>query len=435
MRKLLAIFFGMAMVMGFMASPAAAQSVVGFDWDGDNAVDATGCLDPVCCVGNPQTVGVYYTGGDAALFGVTVDVCVNTAELVIVGGVAGITNYDTANGGTWDPAFSSKTDLGGGCYQIAVGDLACQAGPDIKVADIVVECTGTVATPSTITSTPVAYIEGAACPGAPVAGAAGQIDVTICLCPCFTDSDADGILNDGNYSCTQDDNPCTGGQTANCDDNCLYTPNPDQSDADSDSVGDLCDNCPFENNTTQTDTDSDTVGDACDNCPDDVNSYQEDTDSDGTGNVCDVCTDTDMDGYGNPGFPPNTCEQDNCPSTPNGSGAGTCVQTSGFIVYATNSALLDSCTDNGTCGAGETCQMEQGDINLNGIGDACECYADCDNNTKVDIFDLLIMKNEYNRTDCAVIPCDADLNDDGKADIFDLLIMKNQYNRTGCPVQ
>jgi len=121
---------------------------------------------------------------------------------------------------------------------------------------------------------------------------------------------------------------------------------------------------------------------------------------------------------------------DNCPYMPNGPNYGTCVMTNGNIVYASNSALLEPCSDNSTC----TCQMEQGDINGNGIGDVCECYADIKGDGKVNSSDLLIMKLDYNRKDCYVNPCNADCNDDGKVNSYDFLIMKSQYNRSGCPV-
>ncbi|MCK4224735.1 MAG: choice-of-anchor J domain-containing protein [candidate division Zixibacteria bacterium] len=69
------------------------------------------------------------------------------------------------------------------------------------------------------------------------------------------------------------------------------------------------------------DTDGDGYGDpwhpenTCpdDNCPYIYNPDQADADNDSIGDSCDVCTDTDGDGYGNPGFPANTCDIDNCP--------------------------------------------------------------------------------------------------------------------------
>ena len=50
-----------------------------------------------------------------------------------------------------------------------------------------------------------------------------------------------------------------------CQDNCQFTSNYHQEDADSDRVGDVCDNCPNVTNTDQVDTDGDGFGDACDN--------------------------------------------------------------------------------------------------------------------------------------------------------------------------
>ena len=43
-----------------------------------------------------------------------------------------------------------------------------------------------------------------------------------------------------------------------------------------------------------------------------------DHDEDGVGTPVDTCTDTDGDGFGNPGFPVNTCPDDNCPDDSNG---------------------------------------------------------------------------------------------------------------------
>jgi N-acetylneuraminic acid mutarotase len=133
-------------------------------------------------------------------------------------------------------------------------------------------------------------------------------------------------------------------QTDEALDNCPLYPNPTQSDVDSDSHGDPCDNCVTVANTDQADTDHDGpgngTGDACDsctdtdgdgfgnpgfpastcpvdNCPDVANPSQQDSDGDGIGDACDPCTDTDGDGFGNPGYPLNTCPLDNCPVVAN----------------------------------------------------------------------------------------------------------------------
>ena len=143
------------------------------------------------------------------------------------------------------------------------------------------------------------------------------------VCDACTDTDGDGFGNPG-----YPDNTCP-------DDNCLDVSNPAQSDHDNDGLGDACDectdsdgdgygdpgypvntcpedNCPDIANPDQTDSDGDGIGDACDNCSV-FNPDQEDYDYDGIGDSCDTCTDIDGDGYGNPGFPFNTCDIDNCP--------------------------------------------------------------------------------------------------------------------------
>ena len=129
-------------------------------------------------------------------------------------------------------------------------------------------------------------------------------------------------------------------------DNCPNVPNADQADTDGDGAGDACDvcpghddhtdhdgdrvpdgcdNCPQSYNPTQADWNANGVGDACedsdgdgimdatDNCKSVPNHLQEDRDNDSIGDACDPCTDTDGDGFGDPGLAANTCPDDNCP--------------------------------------------------------------------------------------------------------------------------
>ena len=120
---------------------------------------------------------------------------------------------------------------------------------------------------------------------------------------CDPDKDNDGICDPGKS-----------GPSCSGSDECPYDPD---NDIDEDTFCGDVDNCPKITNPDQTDTDTDGRGDVCDNCPVDYNPGQEDEDADGTGDVCDNCTDTDGDGYGNPGFPANTCAEDNCPENYN----------------------------------------------------------------------------------------------------------------------
>ncbi|MCU0224991.1 MAG: FG-GAP-like repeat-containing protein [Acidobacteria bacterium] len=215
-------------------------------------------------------------------------------------------------------------------------------------------------------------------------------------CDVCTDTDGDGYGDPGYpvNTCEQD--------------NCPALPNPEQADADRDDTGDACDacidtdrdgfgdpgfpgdSCPDDNcwghaNPGQEDGDADGIGNVCDNCPTNANPNQEDFDHDGAGDLCDLCTDTDGDGYGNPGFPRSICPGDNCPDVPSADRTDTDRDGSGDV--------CDDCTDQDLDGFGmppaqlQTCQLDncyraynpgQEDADTDGSGDVCDKCTDTD---------------------------------------------------------
>ena len=193
--------------------------------------------------------------------------------------------------------------------------------------------------------------------------------------------------------------------TANRD--LMYAYNTDNVDYDGDGILNDNDNCPNDANPDQEDSDGDEIGDVCDNCPNNANANQEDTDSDYLGDVCDECTDTDKDGYGNPGFLLNTCPEDNCPTTAN-----------------------PNQEDN---------YPPQG----NGIGDACDCEANFDCDQDVDANDVTAFltdfgRSQYNRPCTNQDQCKGDFSCDGDVDATDVTKFledfgRSQYNNS-CPV-
>ncbi|MCI0632037.1 MAG: dockerin type I domain-containing protein [Phycisphaerales bacterium] len=121
-----------------------------------------------------------------------------------------------------------------------------------------------------------------------------------------------------------------------------------------------------------------------------------DADNDGSFDSCDSCTDTDGDGWGNPGFPANTCTSDNCPDVFN---------------------------------------KDQLDTDGNGIGDACEagppCPADIspqpDGDGLVNVGDLLAVIANWGGGAGNI----ADVNVDGAVDVLDLLAVIGAWGT--CP--
>jgi hypothetical protein len=144
---------------------------------------------------------------------------------------------------------------------------------------------------------------------------------------CDNDMDGDSVPQDGDGSGTPGDNPCASGQTINCDDNCPSVYNPGQLNSDFDDLGDVCDNCPTMSNQDQADADAD-----------------------GAGDVCDECTDSDGDGFGDPGFPWNTCPEDNCPSVYNPD-----------QIDSNGDGVGDSCTFSAQTPAGDSVSIDLGE--------------------------------------------------------------------------
>ena len=209
------------------------------------------------------------------------------------------------------------------------------------------------------------------------------------------DDDNDGVADDGDDSGSGDDNPCETGASSDCDDNCPFTENSDQTDLDGDGLGDLCED----------DDDNDGVLDGVDNCPRVVNPAQENNDGDDQGDVCDDDDDNDGvldDGDGSGAEGDGRCAggatqacDDNCPMTANSDQADNEGDAKGDICDPDddNDGVLDDGNQSGiegdyTCFGGDNkncddnCPMTangaQANLDDDALGDHCDDDQDGD---------------------------------------------------------
>jgi len=300
---------------------------------------------------------------------------------------AGITTDRDGNPRRTEDIYTPDTGLGTspivdmGAYELVDGD-------GDTVPDIIDNC---VLVPNTNQIDSDGDGAGDACDECP--SDPNKIVPGICGCGVpDVDSDGDGVMD--------------------CVDNCPAVPNPSQTNTDGDALGDACDPCPLDPNN---DIDGDGVCGDVDNCPTVANAGQEDADIDGIGDACDTCTDTDGDGYGNPGFPANTCATDNCPTVANadqadadGDGLGdacdTCTDIDGDGFgdpgFPANTCATDNCP--------AIANPSQADADNDGIGDACDNCTDTDGDG--------YRNPGFPGTGCIIDNCPAIANDQTDAD-------------------
>jgi hypothetical protein len=259
----------------------------------------------------------------------------------------------------------------------------------------------------------------------------------------FDNIDGDGVPDEGFPDA------CSGGATADCNDNCDRTHNPLQGDDDGDGVGDLCDNCPAEARTPSDLTDGTCTAGVCDgsgvSCTTDAdcppycdtgtgkcdggtidgadfcsfdfecsppvvdqfdNPAQDDGDQDGVGDACDF-DDADRDGNNNSVDPcPDVWGTGGLPSgeicsTLTAAGAGiTCDTVAGLCDPATGCSQKTGPCDTGT---GQCLFGDETNPNYN----SCASDLDCSSACAAD-------------SDCE---CDFDRDDDGVLDRDDNCVL------------
>jgi hypothetical protein len=101
-----------------------------------------------------------------------------------------------------------------------------------------------------------------------------------------------------------------------------------------------------------------------------------DADDDGFGDACDPCTDTDEDGFANPGFSATTCPVDNCPDIANPFQENMDGDEHGDICDPCINDANDDADNDDLCADVDNCptvpNADQRDTNDDGVGDACD---------------------------------------------------------------
>ena len=107
-----------------------------------------------------------------------------------------------------------------------------------------------------------------------------------------------------------------------------------------------------------------------------ANASQANADGDGTGDACDECTDTDADGFGDPGFPASTCAPDDCPAAADASQANADGDALGDACDACPNDARNDEDGDGVCRNVDNCPVAanagQADVDGDGVGDACD---------------------------------------------------------------
>ena len=213
------------------------------------------------------TDGDYVAAGDTGSFGAGG----KDAWIIKLDSTGNVTWQKTYGESNWEVMFSIQETTNGGyvaagltanldIFKSDVFVLSLDSNGAIPTCDIIQTSDAAITNPSitsentSVTATPFSAIV------VPITIIPQDSSASITtVCP--TDLDNDGILDDGDGSGTPDDNPCTGGQTENCDDNCPNHFNPLQEDTyppQGNGIGDACDcECDFD---CDGDVDADDVG-------------------------------------------------------------------------------------------------------------------------------------------------------------------------------